>query len=192
MVVPYHTRAELERFGFRALGINVLVSTKASIYDAESIAIGDNSRIDDFCVVSGKVSIGKHVHVTIFCNLAGGEEGVVIDDFATLAYGVHVFSQSDDYTGSTMTNSTVPSKYKCEIKKPVLIKRHAIIGAGSMIFPGVTIDEGCSVGAMSMVTKDTEPWKIYMGIPAIPVRDRCKDLLELERQFLGETNQQTE
>lgn len=188
--MAFYSREELERLGFKSLGQNVSISSKASIYWPEQISVGDNSRIDDFCVISGKVTIGNFVHVTVFCNLAGGEAGILMEDFSTLAYGVQIFTQSDDYSGKTLTNSTVPDKYKCEIKKPVLIKRHAIIGAGSMIFPGITINEGCSVGAMSMVTKDTEPWKIYMGIPARLVRDRSKDLLELERQFLGKTNQE--
>ncbi len=87
-----------------------------------------------------------------------------------------------------MTNPTVPDQYKLETKKPILLKRHVIIGAGSMVFPGVTIEEGCSVGAMSVVTKSTEPWKIYSGIPAKPIKDRKKDLLEFEQKYLSEIN----
>jgi galactoside O-acetyltransferase len=184
--MPYFARHELELMGFKAIGQNVLVSTKASIYNASAITIGDNSRIDDFCVVSGCVTIGRNVHITVFCNLAGGDLGITMEDFTTLAYGVHVFTQSDDYSGKTMTNSTVPEKYKCITKKPVIIRRYVIIGAGSMILPGVTVNEGCSVGAMSMITRDTEPWKIYVGIPARPIRDRSQALIELEQQYLCE------
>lgn len=170
--------------GFKSLGKNVRISDKAAIYNRDQIDIGDNSRIDDFCVVSGKVSIGKNVHITIFCNIAGGSEGVTLEDFSTLAYGCHVFSQSDDYTGETLTNSTIPGKYKHETKKAVHIGRHCIIGTNSLIFPGVRLGDGCSVGAMSMVLESMEPWSVCLGIPAKKVKDRKRDLLKLERDYL--------
>ena len=43
---------QLEQMEFKALGVDVLISDKASIYNPEQISIGDHSRIDDFCVVS--------------------------------------------------------------------------------------------------------------------------------------------
>ena len=172
--------------GFKKLGRNVRISERASIYDTEQIEIGDNSRIDDFCVVSGKVEIGRNVHIAVFCNIAGGTEGVILDDFAGLAYGCHVFAQTDDYSGQTLTNPTVPARFKRERKEAVRIGRHAIVGTSSIIFPGVHLAEGTSVGAMSMVTKATEPWSIYVGSPAKKVKDRQRDLLQLEREYLQE------
>ena len=93
----------------------------ASIYNHEQISIGDNSRIDDLCVVSGKVSIGKNVHITPQCLIAGGLKGVEFHDYTTVAYGVKIFTQSDDYLGFTMTNSTIPAKYKNEYKMAVIV-----------------------------------------------------------------------
>ena len=113
----------------------MLISDKASLYNCELIDIGDNSRIDSLCVVSGKVSIGRNVHIAVFCNVAGGEAGISMLDFSGLAYGCQVFAQSDDYSGATLTNPTVPDKYKAEIKQPVVIGRHAIVGTKSIVFP---------------------------------------------------------
>ncbi len=171
--------------GFKSLGRNVRISTKASIYNCDQIEIGNNSRIDDFCVISGKINIGSYVHLTPMCLVAGGEKGIIIGDFVTMAYGVKVFTQSDDYSGQTMTNSTVPRKYKNEYKDRVVIKKHSIIGAGSIIMPGIILEEGVSVGAMSLVTKNTDPWSIYVGVPAKKIRNRSKDLLNLEADFLN-------
>ncbi|MEB3341295.1 acyltransferase [Okeania sp.] len=182
-------QAQLANLGFKKLGKNVLISDKASIYNCDQIEIGDNSRIDDFCVVSGKVSIGRNVHIAVFCNVAGGTEGIVLEDFSGLAYGCHVFTQSDDYSGRTLTNPTVPTKFKNEAKKSVRVGRHAIVGTSSLIFPGVTLAEGTSVGAISLVTKSTQPWSIYFGIPAKRIKARSQDLLELEKQYLAEENQ---
>jgi galactoside O-acetyltransferase len=184
--MAFLTEASLATLGFICLGANVKISDKASIYNPELMVIGDNVRIDDFCVISGKVIIGRNVHVAIFCNIGGGELGVTLEDFSGLAYGCHVFSQSDDYSGRTLTNPTVPDKYKHETKAAVLIKRHSIVGTCSVILPGVTLEEGTSIGAMSMVTKSTEPWMVYFGIPAKRLKQRRRDLLELERNYLRE------
>lgn len=174
--------------GFKKVGNNVKISDKASIYNCDMIEIGDNSRIDDFCVVSGKISIGRNVHITPQCLIAGGEKGIVFEDFTTLAYGVKVFTQSDDYSGNTMTNSTVPKKYKNELKEIVVVKRHTIIGAGSVIMPGVVLEEGTSIGSNSLILKSTEPWGIYVGSPAKRLKNREKKLLQLEQEYLNSTN----
>ncbi|QOQ81814.1 acyltransferase [Comamonas thiooxydans] len=182
--MAYYTEAELQSMGFKFLGKNIKISNKASIYNCDQIEINDNSRIDDFCVISGKIKIGKFVHIAPFCLVAGGEMGISMDDFSGLAYHVQVFSQSDDYSGATLTNPTVPSIYKEEKKSAVFLGRHVIVGAGSIVFPGVNISEGCSVGAMSLVNKSTEPWGIYLGNPAKKIKNRKKDLLVLEQKLL--------
>lgn len=178
-------RTQLEMMGFKSLGINVRISDKASIYNADQIEIGDFSRIDDFCVISGKVTIGRNVHIAVLCNVAGGEKGITFEDFSGLAYGCHVFTQSDDYGGDTLTNPTVPDKYKREIKKAIVIGRHSIVGTNSLIFPGVVLAEGTSVGAHSMITKSTEEWSVYFGNPAKRIKARKKGLLELEAEYLA-------
>ena len=181
--MAYLTQLELKSMGFKYLGKNIKISDKASIYDADEIEIDDNSRIDDFCIVSGKNKIGKNVHITPQCLVAGGEKGIIFEDYTTLSYGVKVFTQSDDYSGKTMVNSTIPKKYKNEYKKEVILKKYSVVGVGSIIMPGVILNEGTSVGAMSLVLKDTKPWSIYIGSPAKKIKDRNKDLLILEKQY---------
>lgn len=182
--MAYLTEKQLSEMGFKSLGKDVKISDRASIYNADQIEIGDYSRIDDFCVISGKVKLGRNVHIAPYCLVAGGEKGIVFEDFSGLAYQVQVFTQSDDYSGQTMTNPTVPAEFKKEAKRAVFIGRHSIVGAGSIILPGVTLNEGTSVGAMSLVRKSTESWSIYLGNPAKKIKDRKKDLLELERAYL--------
>ena len=185
--MAYYTRDQLLSLGLKSVGENVKISDKASIYDAERISIGSNVRIDDFCIISGRVEIGDYVLICPYTLVAGGEKGVFLEDFSCLSYHVKVFSQSDDYLGETMTNSMVPKKHKDEIKKAVTIGRHVIVGTGSTVFPGVEVRTGCSVGAMTLVNSSTEPWGVYVGIPARRVKERKKGLLELEKQFLSET-----
>lgn len=184
----YLSDEDVEKIGFRYLGRNVKISDRASIYNANEIEIGDCSRIDDFCVISGKVTIGKYCHITPMCLVAGGQPGLYIGDFCTLAYGVKVFTQSDDYSGETMTNSIIPKKFKSELFSKVVLERQVIIGAGAIVFPGVTISEGCAIGAMSLVTKNTKPWGVYIGSPAKRLKERKRNLLVLEKEFLETVN----
>lgn len=175
--MAYLTQNELNELGFKYLGQNVKVSDKASIYDSRRISIGDHSRIDDFCVLSGEINIGRCVHVTPQCLIAGGNVGVFISDFVTLAYGVKIFTKSDDYSGQFMTNSIIPSSCKGVKEERVNIESFTIIGAGSVIFPGVNLAEGTSIGSMALVRHDTNEWGIYAGIPARRLKERSRNLL---------------
>lgn len=181
----FYKREELEKIGFKSLGENVLISDKCSIYSPEKIEIGNNVRIDDFCILSGDIKIGNYIHIAAFGAYYGGG-GIEIFDFSTTSSRVTVYSQSDDYTGETMTSPMVPEKYKKINYGKVIIKKHSIVGASSIILPGVILEEGTAVGANSVITKSTQEWSIYVGSPAKKIKDRKKDLLELERQFLEE------
>ncbi|MEX1033253.1 MAG: acyltransferase [Cellvibrionaceae bacterium] len=184
--MSYLSRDALVDMGFRAVGKSIKVSDKACIYNAERVEIGDYSRIDDFCIISGNTTIGRYCHITPMCLIAGGEPGVYLADFCTLAYGVKVFAQSDDYSGKSMVNSLIPRKYKNEYFAKVELQKHVIVGACSVIFPGVSVGEGCAFGAMTLVNRSTDPWGIYSGVPAKRIKERKKDLLDLEKQFLRE------
>lgn len=184
--MAYYTRTELLQLGLKYVGKKVKISKRTAIYDAERISIGDFSRIDDFCLISGTVSIGKYCHITPQCLISGGKPGVFIEDFCTMAYGVRLFAQTDDYSGKSMTNSLIPQKFKNEKLAAVTVKTLSILGAGSCVMPGVTIGEGCAVGAMSLVTKSIAPWGLYYGVPAKRIRDRQKNVHDLKVQFLSE------
>jgi acetyltransferase-like isoleucine patch superfamily enzyme len=182
----YYAREELQGMKFRKLGRDVLISRTSRLYSPEYISIGDYSIVDDFCILSGNIEMGRNVHLAHGCRVIGGREGIAMDDFSGLAFGVTIFAQSDDYGGGAMTNPTVPMKFRKIMRARVEIGRHAIVGAGAIIFPGVILGEGSSVGSFSMITKSTEPWSVYFGIPAKKIKNRRRDLLELEREYLAE------
>jgi acetyltransferase-like isoleucine patch superfamily enzyme len=181
--MAYLNSNQLKDLDFKYLGKNVQISDKAAIYDAHKITLGDNCRIDDFCIISGKVSIGDYCHVTPMCLIAGGELGVNIGDYSTLAYGVKVFSQSDDYSGETMVNSLIPKKYKAEFISTVVIEKYCVLGANTVVMPGVTLSEGTASGAMTLFTKSSDEWGLYLGSPARRIKDRKKKLLQMLKEF---------
>lgn len=184
----FFDKKEIDALGFKSVGDNVMLSRKASIYGASNIEIGNNVRIDDFCILSGKITLKSNIHIAAYSALYGSDVGIYIENFANISSRVCIYAISDDYTGETMTNPTIPDKYKNLEKAPVTIGNHVIVGTGSTILPGVDLKIGTAVGAMSLVKKSTEPWKIYAGIPAKPIKERTRNLLELERCYLEDEN----
>ena len=189
--MSYLTETQLQSFGFKHLGKNVKIGSLVSIHRPEDISIGDYSRIDDFCAISGNITIGRNVHIAVHCSLVASSEELVMEDFSVLAFGCSLFTSSDDYSGRSLTNPTVPPTYKSTTNGSIKIARHVIIGTSSIVFPGVEIAEGCAVGALTLVTKSTTPWGIYVGNPARRIKERSKELLTHEANYiedLGETS----
>lgn len=184
-MTSFYSEEELKELGLGSFGENVKISRKSSIYGAASISIGDNVRVDDFCILSGHIELGSHIHIAAYTALYGGDKGIYISDFANLSSRICVYSVSDDYTGETMTNPMVPDEYKNVESKPVFIGRHAIIGSTSVVLPGVTIAEGSSFGSFSFINRDSEPWSINAGIPFKKIKERSKGLLKLEAKYLA-------
>ncbi|MBC8114837.1 MAG: acyltransferase [Candidatus Saccharimonas sp.] len=176
------------RFPFARIGEDVSIWPLAKIIAPERIEIGDSVIIDDFALLmAGEwMQIGSFVHIAAFTSVMGGGR-FVMDDFAVLSGGVRVYTATDDFTGGCLTGSAVPAPYRIAERSRVEIGKHAIVGASSVILPGVKIGEGAAIGANSLVTKDCEPWTIYFGSPAKPHRPRRSDrILELEAQLRRE------
>jgi len=182
--LAFYTEDELKELGIKKFGKNVKISTKTSIYGADRMSFGDNIRVDDFCILTGDITIGSYVHIAAFSFLSAWEESIILDGFVNISSRVNIFTGSDDYSGKTMSSPLIPDDYKNVDTGAVLIKRHSIVGVNSVIMPGVILEEGTATGAMSFVTSSTNSWTIYAGVPAKPLKKRKKDLLELEKKFL--------
>ncbi|MGB5118850.1 MAG: acyltransferase [Providencia rettgeri] len=166
--MAYLTEQQLKQMGFAALGTNVLISDRASIYGAHRIKIGSNVRIDDFCVLStgeGGIEIGNYIHIAVFSSLIGAGK-ITLSDFVNISSRVTIYSSNDDYSGEYMTNPMVPAEYTNVTHADVFLDKHVIIGSGTVVLPGVTLHEGVAVGALSMITKNCEAFSVYAGAPA--------------------------
>jgi dTDP-4-amino-4,6-dideoxy-D-glucose acyltransferase len=184
--VSYLSNSELFDLGFAALGENVKISRKASIYGAGQISIGNNVRVDDFCILSagvGGISIGSFIHVAAYSSLIG-KERIELSDFSGLSARVSVYSSSDDYSGMWMTNPTVPDEFTGVKHAPVTLGRHVIIGTGAVILPGAILEDGVAVGALSLINGRCREFGVYFGAPAKRVSERKRNLLSLEEALL--------
>lgn len=174
----FYNSEELKGLGLKSYGQNVLISRKASIYSPEIIEIGDNVRIDDFCVVSGKISIGNYVHINPHCGIFAGIEGVEIGNYVSFASKVTIYAISDDYSGEYLTSTLIPASRSFMKYGKVKIGDYSILGVGVSVLHGVSVEEGTAVGAMSLITTSTKPWSIYVGIPVRFLKERSRDMLE--------------
>lgn len=182
----FYSKEELEKLGFQKIGEEVLVSRKASIYGAGNMELGSHVRIDDFCFLSGKITIGNYVHISAFTSLVAGDAGIQIGDFSTASSRCMIYAISDDYSGEYMTNPMVMEEYRNVEKKEVIIDKHVIIGTNTTVLPGVHMKEGAAIGAMCLVNKDIEEWTINVGIPCRKIKERSRNLLRLEEEFKKE------
>ncbi len=185
---PYYTNRELKEMGFRSLGRQVLISRTCRIYTADTISIGNHVLVDDFTILNGDITIGAHVHISSNCEFYAGEASITIGDFSGISSRCAFYATSDDFSGASLNNPTVPKAFRFEKNLPITLGKHVLIGTGCSVMPGVDIGEGCSFGSMTLINKSTEPWGIYMGIPARRVKEREKGLLEFEKKLTGYSN----
>ena len=188
MITSFYSKKELSTLGFNVCGENVMISKKASIYNINKMSIGNNVRIDDFCVLSGNITLGNYIHIAVYSALFGGDTGIDMQDFSGLSSKCVIYAESDDYSGKMLTNPTVPKKYLNIIRKKVILGKHVVVGAGTIILPGVEIGEGSAIGSMSLVNKSVDAWGIYTGIPCKFKKKRSKELLKQETKLMEEIN----
>lgn len=176
--MAFLTESELKQVGFKSYGDNVLISDKVSIYSSNTISIGSNVRIDDFCILSGNIELGNYIHISAYTALYG-RFGILMEDFTGISPRCTIFSASDDFSGEYMISPMVPDKLTNVSGGKVIIKRFAQIGANSVILPNVILNEGAVVGAMSLVKNTINAWEIHGGCPAKLIKRRNKNILSL-------------
>ncbi|MDR1695222.1 MAG: acyltransferase [Endomicrobium sp.] len=178
----FYSEVELKELGLKSCGKNVLISKKCSIYDAENISVGSNVRIDDFCILSGKIEIGNYVHISPYCALHG-KAGIKIGDFCGISSRGTIYSVSDDFSGEFMISPMVPYELTNVKKAKVTLNNYVQLGANTVVLPGVVFGEGSVTGACTLILKNTKEWTINAGIPAREISDRKKNIIELSKKI---------
>lgn len=169
------------------LGTDTYIAPTVLIRRPHLVSIGSHTAIDHGVYITTQADIGDYVHISPYVTIIGGAKSkCIIEHFATIAVGSKIIAGSDKFLGEGFTSVTAPEKYRDEvIYSTVKISMFAGIGANVTIMPGVTIAEGSVVGANSLVTRDTEPWTIYYGNPARPIKARKKDKMIQYAKELG-------
>lgn len=172
----------------KACGKNVIIGKTVRIRYPELVEIGDNVIIDDFTYISTKLKIHSNVHISAGCKIIGGRKAFVeMKEFSTLAPNVVLSAGSDDYIGGIAT-PMVPMKYKGKaVIGKIILNKHCIVGAGSIVLPNVIFEEGGCIGALSLANKNIEEYMLYAGIPVKEIKKRDKiGILALENKLIND------
>ena len=174
---------------YKIPGVKTFEYTK--IIGLDKIVFGHDIMIDDFVLLyaTAPMKIGNYVHIASFTSITGGAE-FTMEDFSGISQGCRILTGTEDFLGWGFGNPTVPEKFRNVKRKPVYIGKFAVVGANSVICPGVRIGEGTTVAANSVVTRDLEPWSVYAGNRKISERDRDAVLGNYQR-FLEEADIET-
>ena len=126
-----------------AAGVASPLLIDASVRDAHRSTYGDGTVICAGSILTCDVTLGRHVQINLDCTIG---HDAVLEDFVTLAPGVHVSGW-------------------------VRIERGAYIGTGASIINGVegrplVVGAGATVGAGAVVTRAVEPGSLVVGVPA--------------------------
>jgi acetyltransferase-like isoleucine patch superfamily enzyme len=170
---------------FRRVGSNVTVYKFAVILAPENMMLGSDIIIDDFVFIGAheRLILGNRVHISSHSSITGGGR-VLLSDFSGLGSGVRLISGTDDFTEGRLNGCAIPQEFRQTHRGTLVLEPHAIIGANVVVLPDVTIGEGATVGAGSVVTRSLEPWGVYAGSPARRIKTRPRDVvLENERRL---------
>jgi acetyltransferase-like isoleucine patch superfamily enzyme len=165
---------EFDYSRLKSVGTDVRISPNAEIRRPQLVSIGNHVAIDTACI-STAAEIGDYVHIGPYVTVVGGPDAhFTMGRFIALAAGVRVICGSDRFIGEgLMGPASIPDEYKDRMTlAPVVIEDFASAGTNAVIMPGVTLAQGSVVGACSLLTRSTEPWTMYGGVPARPLKRR--------------------
>jgi len=141
---PFHEwRSIILRCFGANIGRGVHVYPKVVIWAPWNLSIGDETGIANGAIL---YSQGK----------------IIIGKRVVISQGTYICTGTHDYTQKEFPLYT----------KVINIHDNVWIAAESFVHPGVTINEGCVVGARSVVTKDLSAWMVCSGNPCIPIKKR--------------------
>jgi galactoside O-acetyltransferase len=168
----------MENNNFKSIGEDVFISEHSIIKRPHLCEFGSHIAIDNGVTISTELIMGDYIHIAPFVVVIGGEKSkLILEDFSFIASGTKIVCGSEDYTGGGLIGPTIPEEYRKINYNTVKFERFAGCGVNCSIMPGVTLAEGSILGANSLLTKDTEPWTIYVGSPAKPVKIREKETI---------------
>jgi dTDP-4-amino-4,6-dideoxy-D-glucose acyltransferase len=171
----------------KSVGEDVYISPNVEIRRPQLVSFGNHIAVDSGFYITTQAEFGNHIHIAPYVTVIGGASGILkMGNFTNISVGGKIICGSDEFLGhGLVTAPGIPDEFRDNLNiEPVIFEDFANVGANVLIMPGVTLAEGSVVGACSLVTKDTEPWTIYMGSPARPIKVRPKvKMIEFAKQL---------
>ena len=168
-------------------GNDVYISDSAEIRRPELCRIGNHVAIDSFFYCTTQLTVGDYVHIGPHVAVIGGANtGLTVEDFCFISVGAKLVCASEEFYGEGLVGPIIPNEYKDnQIVRPIILRRFSGVCANSVVLPGVEMAEGSVLGANSLLKESTEPWTIYAGSPARPIKKRRQDRMYDYARKLG-------
>ena len=160
-------------------GEDVYINDIVSISCPDLATIGNHVAIDFGFVCTTRLTVGDYVHISPHVSVIGGRKSsLIMDDFSFISTGARIVCTSEEFLGEGLVGPLIPDKYRDNLHTgTVILSRFSGVCANSIVMPGVLIEEGSVLGANSFLKESTEPWTIYAGSPARPIKKRKKENL---------------
>ena len=119
------------------------------------------------------ISLGNNVSIGVHSTFLSSDAKIIVGNKVMFGPNVVLISGNHrtDLIGKYMIDVKIEDKLP-ENDQDIIIEDDVWIGANSLILKGVKISTGCVIAAGSVVTKSTEPYCIYAGVPAKKIKDR--------------------
>lgn len=172
----------------RTVGEDVFISANVDIRRPNLLSVGSHVAIDTGFYITTEATLGDYIHIGPYVIVIGGPNtNLRVGNFVNITPGVKLLCASDSFSGGGLVSAPgIPDEFLNEIDfSSIIIEDFASICAGATVLPGVTIAEGSVIGANSLVTKNTEPWTVYAGSPARPIKKRPSEAMRKYAKELG-------
>lgn len=155
------------------IGEDVFIDKDTVFKHSDEIIIGNHVAIDKGFYCTTKLNVGDYIHIAPYVTTIGGKlSNIILNHFSFIAAGTKLVAGSELYTEDGLIGPTIPIKYRNIKYSTITFEKFSGCGVNCVILPDVTLAEGSVIGANSVVTKSTEPWTVYVGNPAKPVKVR--------------------
>ena len=158
-------------------GNNVFIGHNVIFTNPKNVHLGNNVRIDPFSVITTALKTGDNVQICTHTVLGGGANHTIeLGDWVFIGYGSKLFCASEDYSGDFGPVNEYWGNNRI-FRGDITFENYSGIASDVMVMPGVTVPEGCTVGAKSFVyTKNPlQPWSVFLGHPVRFFKTRNKE-----------------
>jgi acetyltransferase-like isoleucine patch superfamily enzyme len=138
------------------------------IGNPKRIYIGEEIKVYQRVIIAmgrGELHIGNNGLIGVGTYINCGDEKLTIGNNVAIAPYCKIFTNSHHYSEKELNIVS----YK---NGDIIIEDNVLVGANTVILPGVKIGHGSVIGASSVINKDVEPDTIVAGVPAKLLKNR--------------------